>query len=63
MNTQNYQTTQIQKEIPLAFYLQQHEITKTQLTNFSQILNAAEPLQRILIHTLWVDPQYLQIRH
>ena len=32
-------------EIPLPYYLQQHEITKSQLTNFSQILNAAESLQ------------------
>ena len=26
-------------------YLQQHEITKNQLSNFSQMPNAAEPLQ------------------
>ena len=32
-------------KIPLPFYLQQHEITKSQLTNFSQIPNAAESLQ------------------
>ena len=32
-------------EIPLPSYLQQHEITKIQLTNFSQIPNAAESLQ------------------
>ena len=35
----------MQNEIPLPFYLQQHEITKSQLTNFSQMLNAAETLQ------------------
>ena len=29
----------MQNEIPLPYYLQQHEITKTQLTNFSQISN------------------------
>ena len=45
MNTQNYQPTQVQNEIPLPFYLQQHEITKTQNKNFSQIPNAAESLQ------------------
>ena len=41
----SYQPTQMQNEIPLPYYLQQHEITKNQLTNFSQIPNAAEPLQ------------------
>ena len=35
----------MQNEIPLPYYLQQHEISKSQLTNFSQITNAAEPLQ------------------
>ena len=35
----------MQNEIPLPNYLQQHEITKTQITNFSQIPNAAELLQ------------------
>ena len=32
-------------EIALPFYLQQHEITKSQLTNFSQMPNAADSLQ------------------
>ena len=32
-------------EISLPYYLQQHEITKYQLTNFSQMPNAAESLQ------------------
>ena len=32
-------------EIPLPYYLQQHEINRSQLTNFSQIPNAAESLQ------------------
>ena len=41
----SYQSTQMQNEIPLPFYLQQHEITKNQLSNFSQIPNAAESLQ------------------
>ena len=43
--TDYYQPTQMQNKIPLAFYLQQHEITKNQLTNFSQMPNAAESLQ------------------
>ena len=32
-------------EIPLPYYLQQHEITKSQPTNFSQKPHAAESLQ------------------
>ena len=35
----------MQNEIPLPYYLQQHEITKNQLTNFSQMPNAVESLQ------------------
>ena len=35
----------MQNEIPLTYYLQQHEITKNQLTNFSRIPNAAESLR------------------
>ena len=36
----------MQNEIPLPYYLQQHEITKNQLTNFSQMpTNAAKSLQ------------------
>ena len=35
----------MQNETPLTNYLQQHEITKNQLTNFSQMPNAAESLQ------------------
>ena len=45
VNTDYYQPTQMQNEIPLPYYLQQHEITKNQLTNFSQMPNAAESLQ------------------
>ena len=45
MTIHSYRATQIQLEIPLPFYLQQHEITKNQLTNFSQIPSAAESLQ------------------
>ena len=41
----SYQTSQMQNEIPLPYYLQQNEITKNQLTKFSQIPNAAESLQ------------------
>ena len=40
----SYQRTHMQNEIPLPYYLQQHEITKNQPTNFSQIPNAAESL-------------------
>ena len=45
VNTNFYQPTQMQNEIPLPYYLQQHEITKCQLTNFSQMPNAVESLQ------------------
>ena len=45
MITHSYQPTQMQNEIPLPNYLQQHEITKNQLSNFSQMPNAAESLQ------------------
>ena len=41
----SYQPTQMQNEISLPYYLQQLEITKTQLKNFSQKPNAAESLQ------------------
>ena len=41
----SYQPTQMQKEIPLPYYSQQNEITQNQLTNFSQMPNAAESLQ------------------
>ena len=36
----SYQPKQMQNEIPLPYYLQQHEIAKQQPTNFSQIPNA-----------------------
>ena len=45
ITTQSYQSTQTQIEMQLPYYLRQDEITKTQLTKFSQIPNAAEPLQ------------------
>ena len=45
MITHSYQPTQMQNEIPLPYYLQQHEITRNQLSNFSQMPNAAELLQ------------------
>ena len=48
ISTHSYQSTQMQIEIPLPYYLQQHEITKNQLTNFSQIPNAAESLQMMM---------------
>ena len=44
-STHSYQPTHTQNEIPLLYYLQQHEITKSQLTNFSQMTNAHESLQ------------------
>ena len=40
MTMHSYQPKQKQNEIPLPYYLQPHEITKNQLTNFSQIPNA-----------------------
>ena len=40
-----YHPAQRQNEIPLPYYIQQHEITQNQLTNFSQMSNAAESLQ------------------
>ena len=45
VNTNYYQQTQMQNEIPLPSYLKQHEITKSQLTIFSQMPNAADSLQ------------------
>ena len=36
-------------KIPLTYYLQQHEITKRQHTNFSQMPHAAESLQMTMI--------------
>ena len=42
---QSYQPTQMQNEVPLVCYLKQHEITKTQLSNFSQMPKSAESLQ------------------
>ena len=45
MITHSYHSTQMQNEIPLPYYLQHHEITKNQLSNFSQMPNAAELLQ------------------
>ena len=45
MTMHSYHPTQMQNEMPLRYYLQQHEVTKNQLTNLSQIPNAAESLQ------------------
>ena len=45
MITHSYQPTQMQSETQLPYYLQQHEITKNQLSNFSQMPNTAESLQ------------------
>ena len=41
-------------EIPLPFYLQQHELTKSQLTSFSQIPNAEESLEMTMSPYLMV---------
>ena len=35
MSMHSYQPTQMQNEIPLPYYLQQHEITKNQLSFFT----------------------------
>ena len=48
VNTQNYKPTQLQNDISLPCYLQQHEITKTQLKIFSKTPNAAESIQYIM---------------
>ena len=45
MSMHSYQPTQMRKETPLPYYLQQHEITKNQLSNISQMPNAAESLR------------------
>ena len=45
MTMHSYQPTEMQNEIQLPYYPQQHEITKNQLTKFSHIPNAAESLQ------------------
>ena len=45
VKTQSYQPNQLHNEIPLPYYLQQYKVTKSQLTNFSQIPNIAESLQ------------------
>ena len=45
VNTHLYQPTHMHNEIPLPYYLQQHEITKSQSKLFSQMPQAAESLQ------------------
>ena len=45
MSMHSYQPTQMQNEIPLPYYLLPHGLTKNQLSNFSQMPNAAESLQ------------------
>ena len=45
VNTYSYQLTNMRNEIRLSYYLQQHEITKRQLTSFSHMAPAAESLQ------------------
>ena len=48
VDTDYNQPTQTQNELLLPYYLQQHEITNSQLTNFSQMPNAAESLKMTL---------------
>ena len=45
MSMHSYQPSQMQNEISLPYYLQQHEISKNQHSNFSQMTKAAESLQ------------------
>ena len=45
VSKRSYQSTQLQNQLRPSYNLQQHEITKSQLTNFSQKPNAAESLQ------------------
>ena len=54
----------MQNEFALPFYLQQHEVTKTQLKKFF----SKTKCRRITTNDkesipLWVDPQYLQRSH
>ena len=43
--TQGYQSDSMKKMFPLPYYFQQHEITKNQLNNFTQIPNTAASIQ------------------
>ena len=46
----------MRSEILLPYYLKQHEVTKIQFTNFTQIPKTSESLQMTMtLHTLWVD--------
>ena len=54
----SYQPTQMQNEIPLPYYLQQHEITQNQLAKFSQMPNAAESLGGSSMLFAGTDPEY-----
>ena len=48
MTMHSQQPIQMQNEILSPYYLQQHEITKNQLINFSQIPNTAKSLQMMM---------------
>ena len=63
MSMHSHQPTQMQNKVPILYYLQQHEITKNQLTNFSQIPNAAESLQMTMNPYLLGDRQKHPINH
>ena len=57
MSMHSYQPTQMKIEIPLPYYLQQLEITKNQLSKFSQMPNAAESIQMTMNLYLMGDRQ------
>ena len=62
-NTDYYQPTQMQNEISLPYYLQQHEITKNQLTSISQMPNAAKSLQMTMNPYLMGESSITSINH
>ena len=49
MITQGYQPYSMRNEIPLPYYLQQHEVFKNQLTDCTQIPNTAESFQMTFV--------------
>ena len=52
-NTPGYQPNPLQNETLLPYYLQQHEITKTQRTKFTNIPNTAES------HQMTINPNLM----
>ena len=53
----------MQNETQQSYYLQQHEITKSQLTIFSQLPHAAESLQMTMNLYLMGGSSITQINH